>query len=61
MKIQARHIGGTLLIMAGMAPFAVLGLLTVGWEATLGGFLVGLALAASSIVIVLGISVLRGE
>ena len=61
MRIQFRHFMGTILVLAGLAPFAMTSVMAVGWEKTLGCLLVGLALALSSIPIAMGSALFSRE
>lgn len=59
--VKHNHVMGTMLVVAGLAPFAMTSVMAVGWEKTLGCLLVGVALALCSVVVAWGVTVFRGE
>ncbi len=61
MQIRFRHVMGVILITAALTPFAMVSVMAVGWEKTLGCLLVGLALALSSVAVAMGAALFRGE
>lgn len=61
MRVRFHHVTSIFLATAALSPFAIMGVMAVGWEKMLGCLLVGLALALTSTVLVFATALFKGE
>lgn len=61
MRVKFCHITSIILATAALSPFAIMSVMAIGWEKTLGCLLVGLALALISTVLVFATALFQGE